>query len=40
MARTRGATNKSEQEHKKDAEIALLKSRIAKQKSQIKTVKN
>jgi len=39
MPRTSGATNKTEREHKKDAEVALLKAKVAKQKREITNLK-
>ena len=36
MARTSGATNKSEREHKKDAELSLKKAEIARRKAEDK----
>jgi len=39
MGRTKGATNKTEREHKKDAANSLLKAKVAKQKSEIKKLK-
>ncbi len=35
MGRTPGATEKSEREHKQDAQNSLLKARVAKQKAEI-----
>lgn len=39
MARTSGATNKTEREHKKDAEISRLKAKNAKLKKENKALK-
>jgi hypothetical protein len=39
MGRTAGATNKTEREHKKDAEISTLKAKVAKQKAEIEKLK-
>jgi hypothetical protein len=39
MGRTEGATNKTEREHKQDAEISLLKAKISKQKAEIEELK-
>jgi hypothetical protein len=36
MGRTRGATNKTEREHKQDAEIARLKARLAAERKRRK----
>ena len=39
MGRTKGATNKTEREHKKDAENSQLKAKVVKQKAEIKKLK-
>ena len=39
MGRTVGAKNKTEREHKQDAEISRLKGVVAKQKAEIKELK-
>lgn len=39
MPRTPGATNKTEREHKQDADISRLKARVAKQKTVIENLK-
>lgn len=39
VSRTKGAKNKTEREHKKDAENSLLKAKVAKQKAEIKELK-
>jgi hypothetical protein len=39
MGRTKGATNKSEREHKQDAKISMLKAQKAKLKAEKKALK-
>lgn len=36
MARTKGATNKTAREHKKDAEISMLKAKVAQEREKRK----
>jgi hypothetical protein len=40
MARTSGATNKSEREHKKDAELSLKKAEVARLKAENKALQD
>jgi hypothetical protein len=40
MARTSGATNKSEREHKKDAELSLKKAEVARLKAEKKALQD